>query len=112
MNTTNCQDKYAEVKQTPSRFRHTIGKYKVYRGPQCKDCATCAVSCPHGVHFKAGTRMALPRGYLCVGPAAGQGSSHYCVDKCPNKALKVAEKPQVRALGDYRWTAELLMSTW
>ena len=112
MNSTNSQIVDAEVKNTPSRFRHTIGKYKVYRGPQCKDCATCAVTCPQGVHFKAGSRMALPRDYLCIGPEACQGSPHYCVDKCPNGALRVAPNPNVKALGDYRWTAELLMSTW
>jgi glutamate synthase domain-containing protein 2/NAD-dependent dihydropyrimidine dehydrogenase PreA subunit len=102
----------AEIRKAPSRFRHTIGKYKVLRGPQCKNCATCVVSCPHGVHFKAGTRVATPRDYLCIGPDACMGNAHYCVERCPNHALTVALNPMVEALGDYRWTAELLMSTW
>ena len=102
----------AEVKRTPSRFRHVIGKYKVLRGPQCQNCATCVVSCPQGVHFKAGTRMGTPRDYLCIGADACRGNAFFCVDKCPHGALRVAPNPSVSALGDYRWTAELLMSTW
>jgi glutamate synthase domain-containing protein 2/ferredoxin len=101
-----------EIKRTASRFRHTIGKYKVLRGQECKSCATCVVTCPHGVHFKAGTRMGAPKDYRCVGPDICQSKGAYCVEKCPNQALHVAPNPQVKALGDYRWTADLLMSTW
>jgi glutamate synthase domain-containing protein 2 len=101
-----------EIKPTASRFRHSIGKYRVLRGQQCKSCATCVVTCPHGVHFKAGTRMGTPKDYRCVGPEVCQSKGTFCVEKCPNQALQVAPNPQVKALGDYRWTAELLMSTW
>jgi glutamate synthase domain-containing protein 2/ferredoxin len=101
-----------EIKRTASRFRHTIGKYKVLRGQECKSCASCVVTCPHGVHFKAGTRMGTPKDYRCVGPDICQSKGTYCVEKCPNQALHVAPNPQVKALGDYRWTADLLMSTW
>ncbi len=102
----------AEIKRTASRFRHTIGKYKVLRGTQCKSCAGCVVTCPYGVHFKAGTRMGMPKDYLCVGPDVCQSKGTFCVEKCPNQALSVALNPQIKALGDFRWTAELLMSTW
>jgi len=102
----------AEIQRVPSRFRHAIGKYKVQRGSQCKSCATCVVSCPQGVHFKAGTRMGPPKEYLCIGLEACQEKGLTCVQKCPEKALSVAPNPLVKALGDYRWTAELLMSTW
>jgi glutamate synthase domain-containing protein 2/ferredoxin len=102
----------AQIQQTPSRFRNTIAKYKVYRGPQCKNCATCVVSCPKGVHFKAGTRLALPHDYLCVGPDVCHDQPYYCVSKCPYGALKVGPNPLINTLGDYRWTAELLMSTY
>ena len=102
----------AEIKKTASRFRHTIGKYRVMRGKQCKSCSGCVVTCPYGVHFKAGTRMGTPRDYLCVGPDICMSKGVYCVEKCPNQALSVAVNPQIKALGDFRWTAELLMSTW
>ncbi len=102
----------AEIRKTASRFRHTIGKYKVQRGQQCKSCAGCVVTCPYGVHFKAGTRMGTPRDYLCVGPDVCRSQGHYCVEKCPSGALSVAINPQMKALGDFRWTADLLMSTW
>jgi glutamate synthase domain-containing protein 2 len=64
------------------------------------------------VHFKAGTRMGTPRDYLCVGPDVCAAQGTLCVAKCPNQALQVAPNPLIKALGDYRWTAELLMSTW
>ena len=102
----------AEIKRTASRFRNTIGKYKVVRGRQCKDCATCAVACPEGVHFKAGTRMGIPKDYLCIGLDACRKKGAACIDQCPNKALSLAENPLIKALGDFRWTADLLMSTW
>jgi glutamate synthase domain-containing protein 2 len=101
-----------EIKRVPSRFRHSIGKYKVLRGPQCQNCATCVVSCPEGVHFKAGTRVGTPKDYLCLGPDVCRAKGVVCVDRCPNHALTVSINPMVKALGDYRWTAELLMSTW
>lgn len=112
MNDSGNQSLAVEVRQIPSRFRHAIGKYKVLRGPKCQNCATCVVSCPHGVHFKAGTRVATPKEYLCIGPDACRENPYFCVNKCPYQALTVADNPLVKALGDYRWTAELLMSTW
>ncbi|MFZ3046380.1 MAG: glutamate synthase-related protein [Desulfatirhabdiaceae bacterium] len=102
----------AEINRTASRFRQSIGKYRVLRGQPCKSCAGCVVSCPHGVHFKSGTRMGTPRDYLCVGPDVCQQQGTFCVTACPNQALQVKLNPQIQALGDFRWTAELLMSTW
>jgi len=102
----------AEIKTRASRFRHNIGKYKVQRGPQCESCAGCVVSCQYGVHFTAGARMGMPKDYLCVGPDVCKSKGTFCVEKCPNQALRVALNPQIKALGDFRWTAELLMSTW
>ncbi len=91
----------AEIKKTASRFRHTIGKYRVQRGKQCKSCSGCVVTCPHGVHFKAGTRMGTPRDYLCVGPDKCKSQDCFCVEKCPNQALNVVINPQIKALGRF-----------
>ncbi|MGV8074422.1 MAG: glutamate synthase-related protein [Syntrophobacteraceae bacterium] len=102
-----------QITRTPSRFRHAIGKYKVLRGAQCKNCAACVVSCPYGVHFKAGTRVSsTTKDYLCIGADACREKGYFCVDRCPQNNITVAPNPAVKALGDYRWTAELLMSTW
>lgn len=35
-----------------------------------------------------------------------------CVKKCPRQALVLEENPVYRSLGDFRWTADLLRSTW
>ena len=56
--------------------------------------------------------MGTPRDYLCVGPDVCKSQDCFCVEKCPNHALNVAINPQIKALGDFRWTADLLMSTW
>jgi glutamate synthase domain-containing protein 2 len=36
----------------------------------------------------------------------------YCVDKCPHNALRVEVMPLYNSLGDFRWTADLILSTW
>jgi len=36
----------------------------------------------------------------------------YCVDQCPSRALRVTLNPVYDVLGDRRWTADLLLSTW
>ncbi len=113
MNESSTQSVGGQVRPMPSRFRHTIGKYKIVRSSKCKSCGTCAISCAQGVHFMAGTRAALPKDYLCIGPEACEAKNgQSCIAKCPNGALAIAPNPMVKSLGDYRWTADLLMSTW
>lgn len=99
------------VKHTPSRFRNPIGKFIVHRADTCVQCGTCAAVCPHGVHIKAGARMLRPRDHFCSGLACA-GSKTGCVLKCPKGALSVQVNPVFKALGDYRWTGDLILSTW
>jgi glutamate synthase domain-containing protein 2/NAD-dependent dihydropyrimidine dehydrogenase PreA subunit len=102
-----------EVRPTPDRYRNPIGRYKVRRSADCRSCAVCVEVCPYGVHLKpAGYALPLrPRDYLCIGPSCAE-TDHYCVEHCPNKALSVGRNPTADAIGDPRWTSDLLISTW
>ena len=101
------------VRQTPDRYRNPIGPFRVRRSADCRGCAVCVEKCPYGVHVKPqGYSLPLrPRDYLCIGPKCA-ATDHYCVEHCPNKALSVGPNPTAAAMGDPRWTPDLLMSTW
>jgi glutamate synthase domain-containing protein 2 len=52
-----------------------------------------------------------PKNHLCLGFAC-QEKEFYCVDQCPAKALRLLRHPVYSTLGDRRWPADLLLSTW
>ena len=101
------------VKSAPSRYRNEIAKYIIVRSNDCKLCGKCAQVCPQGVHvLKPGYKLfSAPKLSVCIGPAC-KDSGHYCIDMCPNKALKMVENPQLKAMGDYRWTPDMILATW
>lgn len=101
------------VKPAPSRYRNEIAKYIIRRSDDCTMCGKCAEICPQGVHvLKGGYKyFAAPRLNVCIGPSC-QKTDHYCVDLCPNKALRMVENPQMKLLGDYRWTGDMILATW
>jgi glutamate synthase domain-containing protein 2 len=55
--------------------------------------------------------FAAPQSHLCIGPAC-QKTDHDCVALCPQKALRLVENPMMKALGDCRWTADMILATW
>ncbi len=55
--------------------------------------------------------FAAPHQHVCIGPSCQQ-TSHYCIDQCPQKALKMVENPMLKCLGDYRWTPDMILATW
>lgn len=97
--------------KAPSRFRNAISKYIVSRSNACIGCGKCAEVCPHGVHVMAGGKMLRPKSSLCAGLACA-ASRDMCVESCPVSALRVAVNPVCGVLGDYRWTPDLIISTW
>ena len=102
-----------ETRPAPSRYRNEIAKYIIRRSSDCKLCGKCARVCPQGVHvLKPGYKyFAAPQHQVCIGPAC-QKTDHYCVDLCPQKALRMVENPQLKLLGDYRWPADMILATW
>jgi glutamate synthase domain-containing protein 2/ferredoxin len=101
------------VKHCPDRYRNVIGKWKVHRSSACTNCGKCAEICPHGVHIKPeGYRdLVRPADYRCIGEKC-KGTLHYCITNCPNNALRIVPNPMYESLGDHRWTADLILSTW
>lgn len=102
-----------EIKPAPSRFRNEIAKYVIRRSEDCVICGKCAEICPNGVHVrKAGYKyFAEPNSDHCIGTAC-EKTDRFCMAKCPQKALRFVENPMMKALGDCRWTSDLLMATW
>jgi glutamate synthase domain-containing protein 2/ferredoxin len=102
-----------EVRPAPPRYRNEIAKYIIRRNSDCKLCGKCVQVCPQGVHvLKPGYKyFAAPQQHVCIGPAC-QNTDHYCVELCPQKALQMVENPMMKVLGDYRWTADMILATW
>ncbi len=102
-----------ETRLAPPRYRNEIAKYIIRRSDACKLCGTCVKACPQGVHvLKPGYKFfAAPRHQVCIGPAC-QKTDHYCVELCPQKALRMVENPMMKVLGDYRWPADMILATW
>ncbi len=98
------------VRPAPPRFKNPIGKYKVRRNTAlCVHCGHCAEVCAYGVHERREgfSRMSRPVEYKCIGFSCSE-----CVDQCPQHALSLEINPLYETLGDARWTADLLLSTW
>ncbi len=101
------------VRRAEERFRKSAGKYKVWRSAACKMCGKCVEICPCGVHVKPEgySHFLPPRDYLCEGFKCRE-IGRFCPDHCPQNALRVELSPIYESLGDYRWTADLILSTW
>jgi glutamate synthase domain-containing protein 2/ferredoxin len=102
-----------EIRPAPPRYRHEIGPFRVYRTAACRRCGRCVEVCPHGVHVRTAGERRIPRtlDYRCIGPTC-RATDRCCVDACPERALQLMENPAFETLGDYRWSPNLLASTW
>jgi len=110
--------KKPEVKPVPFEYPASIQKYEVVmERSKCSMCGKCAEVCPgcigaSSIDYEAYQK---PSGYLrlAVPKVSCTGlSCQRCVQECPDKALSVRLNPLYLALGDVRWTADLIMSTW
>ncbi|MCX6013639.1 MAG: glutamate synthase-related protein, partial [Chloroflexi bacterium] len=101
------------AQSAPSRYRNEIARYIIRRSNACKLCGKCVAVCPNGVHvLKKGYKyFAAPHQHVCIGPEC-QNTDHYCIDRCPQKALTLVENPMIKVLGDYRWPADMILATW
>jgi len=106
MNSSNR--KVPDVVKTPSRFRNPIGKYRLSRSKDCTACGKCVEICPYGVHQLKRGRVLTRNAYRCVGPDCPTP----CPKECPVKALSLRRNPTFDTMGDFRWTPDLLASTW
>ncbi len=102
-----------DVRPAPDRYRNAIGKYRIDRLAACIGCGRCVEVCPTGVHDKpAGYAFTLrPQDHLCVGPECAE-TEQSCIAMCPQHALRLSRNPSADAMGDPRWTSDLILSTW
>lgn len=100
-----------ETIETPSRFGRAIGKYAVMVSDACNNCLKCVAVCPEKVFSVQGDKLLPPSDHRCLGIECSLKSNR-CVKNCPVNAIRVGRNPSTKALGDRRWTPDLLMSTW
>ncbi|MFH1026602.1 MAG: FMN-binding glutamate synthase family protein, partial [Pseudomonadota bacterium] len=102
-----------EVNPTQPRYRNELGKYRVHRSSACKQCGLCVETCSYGVHTRpSGYHLLIrPFDYRCIGTDC-EKTDACCLIKCPQQALSLTLNPAFETLGDFRWTPELITSTW
>lgn len=101
-----------------SRHLYNIEKYEVVLDrSKCITCGICTDVCPEYIGTAPIDYEAFKKtdGYLLLTnpetPCTGL-SCQQCVKECPTNALSVRLSPPYSALGDFRWTADLILSTW
>ncbi|MFH0845566.1 MAG: glutamate synthase-related protein [Pseudomonadota bacterium] len=97
-----------EAVNIPSRFRRPVGKYRLYRTAECVACGKCVEICPYDVHENRRGHILTKKEYRCVGPDCPTP----CHEQCPTAALLLKRNPNFEAMGDFRWSPDLLASTW
>ena len=102
-----------EILEAPSWYRNPIGKYIVKRNSRCISCGLCAKLCPYGVHLRYDnySQPIRPRDYRCIGPQCA-ANDFFCVRRCPQHALSASINPVLETIGDYRWSAEMIIGHW
>src|SRR4030042_546497 len=102
---------YPKAQPMPSRFRHALGEHRITSGSACNNCGHCVALCPYGVYKAGSRRPKVIAEHLCLGLSCSQ-NEFYCVSRCPVQAISLQLNPSFEVLGDRRWTADLLASTW
>lgn len=104
----NTEYNLPEIIRTPSRFKNPIGKYRLHRNSNCVACGKCVEVCPYDVHVIRRGEVFIANHHLCIGDDCPEP----CYKICPENALTLKRNMDFEVLGDYRWTADLLASTW
>jgi glutamate synthase domain-containing protein 2/ferredoxin len=99
---------FPERVRMPSRFRNPIGKYRLSRTKACTACGKCVEVCLYGVHEMRRGSVLTRNHYRC----AGVDCPRPCYEECPADALSLRRNPTFDTMGDFRWTPDLLASTW
>jgi len=90
-----------------------MNRFKVTRAETCISCGLCESLCPYRVHERVEGHVKIlpPDDRRCIGPSC-EDNYFFCVANCPTSSLSVGESDNFRSLGDFRWPAEMILSTW
>jgi glutamate synthase domain-containing protein 2/ferredoxin len=93
-------------------FHNELSKFRVQITSDCIHCAVCVSTCPYGVFEMPNgmNKLLPPKSSQCIGTSCEE-KDFYCIPKCPVDAIKIDQDETFRAMGDPRWTADLLVST-
>ena len=98
----------------PDRFRTNVARHRVVIDrAKCTDCGLCASTCRLSVHRRTDGKLHLdePVHDRCLGPGC-QENDWCCVKVCPWGAISLEVNTTGLALGDKRWTEDLILETW
>jgi ferredoxin len=102
---------FPEARLTPTRFRNPLSKYRIRIGDTCDNCGECVTLCPYGIFRKGARRPKAAGDHLCPGPSC-EKEPFCCIKRCHTRAISMLPNPSFEMLGDSRWTADLLVSSW
>jgi glutamate synthase domain-containing protein 2/ferredoxin len=93
-------------------FHNELSKFRVQITSDCIHCTVCVSTCPYGVFEMPNgmNKLLPPKSSQCIGSSC-EDKEFYCIPKCPVDAIKIDQDETFRAMGDPRWTADLLVST-
>ncbi|MHC1709003.1 MAG: glutamate synthase-related protein [Methanomassiliicoccales archaeon] len=102
-----------EASWIPSERLKFVNRYVVERKDTCISCGLCGSLCPYGVHqrIEGHAKVLPPFNQRCIGPSCASNDFH-CVSHCPTNSLSVRESETFSALGDVRWTTDMILATW
>ncbi|HUT26816.1 MAG TPA: glutamate synthase-related protein [Methanomassiliicoccales archaeon] len=111
--TNDYFDCVPESSWIPSDRLKFVNRYVVERKDTCISCGLCESLCPHGVHqrIEGHARIMPPYNQRCIGPSCASNDFH-CVTHCPTSSLSVRNSETFSALGDVRWTTDMILATW
>jgi ferredoxin len=105
--------KTVPIEPRPSLFRSQVGRFRVSLGDDCFHCGLCADLCPYGVFERREgfNKVTASNSARCQASDCKAGP-FFCATQCPVGAIKIEPSPQWKTLGDFRWTPDLIVSTW
>lgn len=102
-----------EASWIPSDRLKFVNRFIVERKDSCISCGLCETLCPYGVHkrVEGHVKVLPPYNQRCIGLSC-QNNDFHCAARCPTGSLSIRPSETFSALGDVRWTTDMILATW